>query len=534
MQVIYFMRVYVGSSYSKDAYVQNELVLAALKTATLLLKAGGTFCTKIYRSTDYNALIWVLQQLFEDVQSVKPSSSRSQSSEIFLVCMKYTAPSYIDAKLLDPSYVFKEVESESKTVDVLHKKFESHNKRHRSGYGDGQGILLSKETPLYDFIHSKEPIRVISDYDKISLTTIHESLKALEIPDDIQEIMSDLKIRNKADYKKLLKWRKSVLEEFSQQKVTDKIISSSKKKVVEKDSLDHELSEMNFDLLLKQKKAMKKVRKVAAKERGRLELGISNNVFEESSLGEMFDLDNAKVLEESYGENFVDIVSFSTSESEDEMSDSVDVDENQSITGSDELDDSLVGNWYSRPTFNVVFSGEMDIKEVDDTGMTSIMPLTEKVKRSLKRKKESDKRIRKLQKSQVDIQDGGFGSSLNDHADASYNRHKDLISLGLGKLSNATESGFEIVKTENSNTVMEDLDDHDKFVNLALGSVMLNPKKRKEIVDASYNRYSWENDDDLPGWFLEDETRHNKPEIPVPSTLLNQVNYIFWQMCFII
>ena len=52
------------------------------------------------RSQDYNSLLWVIQQLFEDVQAVKPNSSRAQSAEIFLVCMKYTAPNHIDPKLL--------------------------------------------------------------------------------------------------------------------------------------------------------------------------------------------------------------------------------------------------------------------------------------------------------------------------------------------------------------------------------------------------------------------------------------------------
>ena len=40
----------VGTAYSKDAYVQNEIALAALKVATQHLIRGGTFVTKVYRS----------------------------------------------------------------------------------------------------------------------------------------------------------------------------------------------------------------------------------------------------------------------------------------------------------------------------------------------------------------------------------------------------------------------------------------------------------------------------------------------------
>ncbi|RYH16568.1 RlmE family RNA methyltransferase [archaeon] len=39
----------IGAAYNKDAFVQNELVLAALKTATEHLNKGGVFCTKVYR-----------------------------------------------------------------------------------------------------------------------------------------------------------------------------------------------------------------------------------------------------------------------------------------------------------------------------------------------------------------------------------------------------------------------------------------------------------------------------------------------------
>jgi AdoMet-dependent rRNA methyltransferase SPB1 len=74
---------------------------------------------------------------------MKPNSSRSQSSEIFVVCLKYTAPHKIDPRLLDPNHLFKEVADPGlKKVDVLHKKYDTSNKRHRTGYDESRGMSL--------------------------------------------------------------------------------------------------------------------------------------------------------------------------------------------------------------------------------------------------------------------------------------------------------------------------------------------------------------------------------------------------------
>lgn len=59
----------VGTAYKKDAYEQNEIALHALRVATQHLKKGGTFVTKVYRSQDYNSLMWVIQQFFEEHQA---------------------------------------------------------------------------------------------------------------------------------------------------------------------------------------------------------------------------------------------------------------------------------------------------------------------------------------------------------------------------------------------------------------------------------------------------------------------------------
>lgn len=60
--------------------------------------------------------------------------------------------------------------------------------------------------------------------------------------------------------------------------------------------------------------------------------------------------------------------------------------------------------------------------------------------------------------------------------------------------------------------------------------MMLRKHRAKEMVDAAYNRFSWNDDADLPDWFVDDEKRHHRPQVPLPAALVEQMKSKFMSL----
>lgn len=83
-----------------DAFVQLQLILAALTIVSHVLKTGGSFVAKIFREKDISLLYAQLRMLFSDVICTKPKSSRNSSVEAFVVCRQFSPPDEFQPELL--------------------------------------------------------------------------------------------------------------------------------------------------------------------------------------------------------------------------------------------------------------------------------------------------------------------------------------------------------------------------------------------------------------------------------------------------
>ena len=153
----------MGQAWLQDAYSQSELVLQALKLAVELLVPKGTFVTKVFRSQDYNSLLWVFGQFFHKVEATKPQASRNTSAEIFVVCLGFKAQEKIDPRLLDPKFIFKEVDRPSQALNVL---AGGEHKLPSLGYEEGRTMLF-KRCSVVEFVRSGDCVHMLGEYNQL-------------------------------------------------------------------------------------------------------------------------------------------------------------------------------------------------------------------------------------------------------------------------------------------------------------------------------------------------------------------------------
>eukprot|EP00729_Bicosta_minor_P022218 gene22218-5646_t len=198
----------VGGGWHNDAFTQSGLVLMSLKLAVEWLAPGGWFVSKVFRSRDYNSLMYVLNKLFTKVHATKPQSSRNVSAEIFVVCQGFLAPDSIDPRMLDPKFVFAEVEFEGRTTDIFKPEVK---RRQRNGYEEGN-FGQHKTYPVEGYINSSDFLEVLGKYNALTFTEGSSHATHPKTSAEIRALCSDLKLLGKKDFRVLIKWRKELLK----------------------------------------------------------------------------------------------------------------------------------------------------------------------------------------------------------------------------------------------------------------------------------------------------------------------------------
>lgn len=615
----------VGANWQYDAFSQAHLTLMALKLATEFLSKGGCFITKVFRSKDYQPLLWIFQQFFKKVQATKPQASRNESAEIFVVCQGYLAPDKIDNKFFDPKHAFKEVEMQAKTIrDLVPVK-----KAKAEGYTDGD-LTLYHRFSVTEFVKAENAVDFLSKANEITFDSEDlETHPATTV--EIRECCRDVRVLGRKELRALLNWR-SKLRKFLAKRLKDQAkeldqeislgSSDGESDIEEKDSkkgrkeaelekgkegeeeeedeeeMEKRLAEIKAEEVAELRRKKKKILKERRKLRERVELkmdlpGVSIADSSETGMFSLKTISKTKTLSEiargdmriadavlvEGGAGEKDDIYLSDQEEEEMEDDQVSL---ASDLDSDDLDEIQERQKElqrkNAPAKKVSFAGGLQEEEEDEKNelLVELEDKSEKRDREtslwfgkdifteLDLEADADIEIKQTQKlysekvsgedkgkgkgkgkatptdkegeetkqdagaaSQVkDQQEGGESDSDSD-GDTSSSEDESAIQdmkrkpgvkgekRGLGE-----EQDFEVVPVESTSKKARILNPE----GLALGSIIAaSKKKRRDLVDQSFNRYAYNEEvDEVPEWFLDDEKKHHQQKIQVTKELVEE------------
>ncbi|TDG42347.1 hypothetical protein AWZ03_011235 [Drosophila navojoa] len=575
----------VGRNWLYDAYQQICLTLNALKLGTQFLRSGGWFVTKVFRSKDYNALLWVLKQLFKKVHATKPSASRKESAEIFVVCQGYLAPDRIDPRLLDAKYVFEELDLEGKQKNsLLHPEKQKRVKA--EGYTE-QDIALRNDLAASEFMKAENALAALQGIGSIRIDD-ERIAKHKRTTSEILECCKDLKVLGRKDIKGLLLWWKHIKEDLYktepesviEEPETEKQPAPLTQEQVE-DMEDAELQQQIETLAEEEQKELKRKRKKTLKSKAKLHEKMNLNMVIKGDDGpveegeqEIFDLKGINSVSEL--NNMLDVQPDFDVEGEPVEhpklpkykkydKDDKRMDDDANYENDDEPEVSQDED--SDSDYDQQGLGLSDNEDEDQESST---------KKGKKKKQRAehpliksgdfrDKDTRRQQRVALWYEKDTLQNIGNEDDDDEENfdldnlakayKAKGVAVLGenrpsadgdgtpaLGK--KAKRRARHDVQKEDSSSESSDSDseqevDEDNVAGdmakapkakkirlseeeLALGALLVRGKKtRRELVDAAWNRYAF-NDENLPVWFVQDEAEHMTKPHPVPKELTEE------------
>ena len=609
----------VGGQWAKDSYNQNELVLFSIKLAVEFLREGGWFISKVFRSVDYNSLIYVMRQLFNKVEATKPLASRAQAAEIFVICQGYKNPSFIDPKLLDPKYALKQIDDEdamkNNAINSIKAIFQ--RKKNRSGYYTDTLFIVKT---FKDFIECSNPFKFLFETHKIKIET-EDCKKYINMvknpPKEYLLYFDDLQVLGKKEMEELVIWRNKIRtklnlnrkENKNEKKEDEKEedIKEEEEDIKEEDIKEENDKDKEKDInkemdeeILKYEKQRKKRLEAQKKKQEKIELSnkrafilqedqphdndvdVDENMFEYIQKNKI-DIENLEEPKEEKEENeeneklgdfnevnlsdlseddYIDMmnedieqnkrlyeeekelarkkkkekkekkkkkgdIEFVKNDNEEEndlllyndledgeeeenegddsdLYDNIDEDDEEMEDGEGEVDDQEEENGIS-------------LKEEEEDLKNDIIinnPLRKEKKK--KEKKEDKKEDKKEKKEKIEEEDNeednlSYDSDIEEKEEEK-KKEKNLLNK---KIKRQNENDKKENSSSSSDSENDGYNSDDKAEIRAIAKKMLRKKERIKILNASYNRYAFEDDEKVPKWFLEEESKHNKPQKPI-------------------
>uniref|UniRef100_A0A8C3B188 pre-rRNA processing protein FTSJ3 n=1 Tax=Cyclopterus lumpus TaxID=8103 RepID=A0A8C3B188_CYCLU len=563
----------VGANWQHDAFTQAHLTLMAMKLAAEFLTKGGTFVTKVFRSKDYQPLLWIFQQFFKKVQATKPQASRNESAEIFVVCQGFLAPDKIDSRFFDPKHAFKEVEVQAKTVKE--RPYFHMISCSAEGYKDGD-LTLHYSFTVTSFLKAENAVDFLDKASEITFdNTDLEFHPATSI--EIRECCRDIKVLGRKELRLLLTWR-ATLRRFLAKKLKgeakplDPEINSDeekggfedepdkkKKKEGEEEEEDEEkemekkLAELKAEEVSELKRKKKKLLKERRKQRERVELkmdlpGVSIADSHDSS---MFSLSAIKKKQALADLAKGDMRAAENLAEDDDYFHLSEDDEADKISLASDLDDDDLEEVELRqqelemkaPKKKVKFAEEEEEDEGQDSGLlvelegkdekkqretnlwfSKVLKGKKRKAEAVEEEKEEEKKdaLREEEKA-VPLKEA---KDETDDSDDDTDDEKEITKMkqvteGAGGMSEgAKETGFQVVPVESTSKKARILDAE----GMALGCLIATSKKRaRDLLDGSFHRFAiseqqWE----VPEWFLDDERKHRKKPVPVTKEMVEE------------
>jgi AdoMet-dependent rRNA methyltransferase SPB1 len=594
----------VGANWAKDAYTQSELTLHAGKLACEHLRPGGTFVTKIFRSADYNSLLWVFGQLFNKVEATKPQASRNVSAEIFVVCQGFKAPSKLDPRFFDPKHVFMEAVNETSNKETnLSSLMKKAGKKNRGGYEEGDTF---RTVSAADFFGAENPAQLLMKAHQIIFPKDCDEIAEHEFTTPlIRDLCKDLKVLSKGDLSNLIKWR----FKFLKQRAVEK--KAGVEKVPKMEISEEDKAEKDLETLIEKgkreakadaKKRREKEKREALRAKASLGTFTSNqdepDLFQGIEDVDVEDLDVERSddddeedeelnvewlpsdderyerMDEELGQSYKaqkekermaktlasqrelkkkketrrEKLSREWAEEMQAFDRAIDIraqEEVESAAGSDDDDDDDDEDEAAEPATSgakaevradrFFSSGMFEGIDLDDIGTAPppakkedvdevfdevdkdatvenemseddlpVIPMTDKQKRKEKRRKEAERQAKKEEKRQKAHEEAGLGEE---------NKH---VFTDDGK-------GFEIVPQTYQSPNLLDMkpESRDELAEtLAIGSLLTKKKSRMELLDSAFHRYAFDDPEDLPDWFVEEERPNLQRELPVSKELM--------------